>query len=64
MSRQKTLDLLSSGKRLWNTWRRENAEIQAFEPDLHRADLRETDLYGVDLYAVDLTEANLQGADL
>jgi Pentapeptide repeats (8 copies) len=64
MSRQKTLDLLSTGKTLWNKWRRENAEVQAFEPDLHAADLHGMDLYGADLHEADLTEANLQGADL
>jgi len=39
MAKQKELDLLSAGKTLWNTWRREHAEIQALEPDLHEADL-------------------------
>jgi uncharacterized protein YjbI with pentapeptide repeats len=59
MSRQKTLDLLATGKTPWNRWRRENAEVQAFEPDLHGADL-----HGMDLHEADLTEANLQDADL
>jgi uncharacterized protein YjbI with pentapeptide repeats len=59
MSRQKTLDLLATGKTPWNRWRREHAEVQAFEPDLHGADL-----HGMDLHEADLTEANLQDADL
>ena len=64
MASQKHLDLLSSGKTLWNKWRQEYADVQALEPDLHEADLRGADLQGVDLNGVDLTEANLQGANL
>jgi hypothetical protein len=64
MSRQKTLDLLATGKTPWNRWRREHAEVQAFEPDLHGADLHGADLHGMDLHEADLTEANLQDADL
>ena len=64
MASPKHLDLLSSGKTLWNTWRREYADEQALEPDLHEADLHGADLRGVDFFGVDLTEANLQGADL
>src|SRR6266700_3643675 len=64
MTHQKTLDILSTGKTLWNKWRREHAEIQAFEPDLHGADLHGADLHGMDFHEADLTEANLQDADL
>jgi uncharacterized protein YjbI with pentapeptide repeats len=64
MANQKQRDLLSSGKTLWNTWRRDYAEVQALEPDLHGADLHGIDLRRFDLHGADLTEANLQGADL
>jgi len=64
MSRQKTLDLLSTKKTLWNRWRRENAELQAFEPDLHEADLTEANLQGADLQKADLRETDLRHAHL
>ena len=64
MASQKHLDLLLSGKTLWNTWRRAYPDVQAVEPDLHVADLHGADLRGVDLHGADLTEANLRGADL
>ena len=64
MASQKNLDLLLSGKTLWNTWRRDHSELQAFEPDLHIADLHRADLRGIDFHGADLTEANLQEADL
>jgi len=38
MASQKHLDLLSSGKILWNKWRQEYADEQALEPDLSEAD--------------------------
>ena len=38
MASQKHLDLLSSGKTLWNKWRQEYADEQALEPDLSEAD--------------------------
>src|SRR5260370_817573 len=56
MANQKELDLLSTGKTLWNTWRREYAEIHALELDLHEADLHSADLQGFDLLNADLTE--------
>ena len=49
MANQKELDILSSGKALWNKWRRDYADVQALEPDLHLADLHSIDLRGVDL---------------
>lgn len=55
MASQKQRDLLSSGKKLWNTWRHEYPDVQDIEPDLHGMDLRSLDLHGTDL-----TEANLQ----
>ena len=45
MSRQKQLDLLSSGKTLRDTWRRASHDGQTFEPDR---------------YGIDLPGANLQ----
>ncbi len=64
MASQKQLDLLSSGKVLWDKWRRVYSDVQAIEPDLHEADLHGADLYKADLHGADLTGANLQGADL
>src|SRR5438270_2978610 len=64
MASQHHLDLLSSGKTLWDTWRRKYSDVQAFEPDLHGADLHKADLRRADLHRTDLTEANLREADL
>jgi len=64
MASQKHLDLLSSGKTLWNNWRRAYADVQAVEPDLHGADLTEADLQGADLREADLRNANLRSANL
>lgn len=64
MARQKSLDILASGKKQWNTWRQTYPDVQAFEPDLHEAYLCEADLSGIDFHDADLTEANLQQADL
>lgn len=64
MVSQNTLDLLSSGKVLWQQWRRTHPDVQAFKPDLHGADLHGADLREFDLYGADLTEANLQDANL
>jgi uncharacterized protein YjbI with pentapeptide repeats len=64
MARQQFLDVLLSGKRQWNTWRQTYPDVQAFEPDLHKADLSDADLRGIDFHGADLTEANLQHADL
>ncbi len=64
MARQQSLDVLLSGKRQWNTWRQTYPDVQAFEPDLHKADLSDADLRGIDFHGADLTEANLQQADL
>lgn len=64
MARQKSLDILVSGKKQWNTWRQTYPDVQAFEPDLHEADLCKADLSGIDFHDADLTEANLQQADL
>src|SRR2546430_15194924 len=64
MANQMHLDLLSSGKILWNKWRRGSPDVQGFEPDLHGADLFRADLSRGELHGADLSEANLQGADL
>src|SRR6266702_4373601 len=74
MASQHHLDLLSSGKTHWDTWRREYSDVQALEPDLHGADLHKADLSGADLRGADLDGAilfkakfdgaNLSGVDL
>jgi uncharacterized protein YjbI with pentapeptide repeats len=64
MASQKYLDLLSSGKTLWNAWRRADADVQAVEPDLYGADLRDTTLCHANLKGADLSQADLRGADL
>ncbi len=64
MASQKDLDLLSSGKTLWNVWRRAYADVQALEPDLHGADLRDSYLCRANLNGADLSKADLRGADL
>jgi hypothetical protein len=56
--------ILASGNTPWNTWRRDYADVQAFEPDLHAVDLHQEYLQGIDFHEADLTEANLQNADL
>ena len=56
--------ILASGNTSWNTWRRDYADVQAFEPDLHAVDLHQEYLQGIDFHEADLTEANLQNADL
>ncbi|GER89087.1 hypothetical protein KDW_32490 [Dictyobacter vulcani] len=64
MRSQKQRDLLLSGKKLWNAWRKEFPDVQAVEPALHEADLHGMDLRNFDLHGADLTEANLQEVDL
>src|SRR6266566_3000898 len=64
MARQNPLELLSSGKALWNTWRRDHPDVQAVEPDLHGADLHGADLRGMDLHGADLDGAILGKAKL
>ena len=64
MANQKHLDLLSSGKTLWNNWRQEYADEQALEPDLHEADLRNVNLRNADLNDANLLGAHLRRADL
>ena len=59
MTYQKPLELLLSGKAAWNKWRKAYADVQAFDPDLHKAQLRGVDLHGADLHRADLTEADL-----
>ena len=55
MASQNPLELLSSGKTLWDKWRREYPDVQAAEPDLHGADLHGADLRRADLHGADLT---------
>jgi hypothetical protein len=62
MASQKHLDLLLSGKILWNTWRRAYPDVQAVEPDLHVAGLHDADLSGIDLSQADLRGAILDKA--
>ena len=64
MVRQNPFDLLASGKISWDKWRKEFPDVQASEPDLHKADLHGASLHEADLHGADLTEANLQDADL
>src|SRR6266851_99880 len=64
MTYQKSSSILASGNVLWNTWRRDNPDVQAFEPDLHAVDLHQAQLRGIDFHEADLTEANLQDTDL
>jgi uncharacterized protein YjbI with pentapeptide repeats len=58
MTYQKPSSILASGNTIWNTWRRDFADVQAFEPDLHTADLHQASLKGIDFHEADLTEAN------
>lgn len=64
MTYQTAINILSSGNTLWNKWRREYPDVEAFKPDLHNVDLRKAHLSEIDFHEADLTEANLQGADL
>lgn len=64
MAYQKPSSILVAGSTVWNAWRQDNADVQAFEPDLHAVDLHQANLQGIDFHEADLTEANLQGADL
>lgn len=64
MTKQNPLMILSSGKALWDSWRREYADVQASEPDLHKANLHGAYLQKADLHRSDLTEADLGEADL
>src|SRR5438552_1045785 len=64
MARQNPLELLSSGKALWNTWRRDHPDVQAVEPDLHGADLHGADLDGAILGKTIVDVAHVSKADL
>ena len=59
MTYQKPSSILASGNVLWNTWRRDYPDVQAFEPDLHAVDLHQAHLRGIDFHEADLTEADL-----
>jgi uncharacterized protein YjbI with pentapeptide repeats len=59
MTYQKPSSILASGNVLWNTWRRDYPDIQAFAPDLHTVDLHQAYLQGIDFHEADLTEADL-----
>jgi uncharacterized protein YjbI with pentapeptide repeats len=61
MANQKELDLLSTGKTLWNTWRREYAEIQGFDP--LNADLDGAILIGANFDEAHLSSIEIDGAD-
>jgi len=64
MTYQKPSGILASGNTVWNTWRRDFPDVQAFEPDLHAVDLHQAHLQGIDFHEADLTEANLRNVDL
>ena len=40
--------ILASGTIVWDTWRRDYPDVQAFEPNLHAVDLRHAQLQGID----------------
>ncbi|MET0647109.1 MAG: pentapeptide repeat-containing protein [Pyrinomonadaceae bacterium] len=66
MAKQEHLDILSQGVDVWNSWRRENAQVR---PDLSgaglsQAKLRHADLHGADLNGTDFREADLRQANL
>jgi hypothetical protein len=50
MTYQKPSSILASGSVLWNTWRRDFPDVQAFEPDLHAVDLHQAHLQGIDFH--------------
>ena len=55
------VELLKSGSKKWNQWRRENPNIW---PNLICADLRGADLSNYDLHYASMQHANLTGANL
>jgi uncharacterized protein YjbI with pentapeptide repeats len=61
MAKQEHLDILNQGVEVWNSWRRENAEVR---PDLSGASLSQANLRHADLHGADLRGANLSEADL
>jgi uncharacterized protein YjbI with pentapeptide repeats len=61
MASQEHLDILRSGVKAWNAWRKENAKLL---PDLGSAKLRSARLSEVDLSRGTLTRANLLNAQL
>ncbi|GHO94907.1 hypothetical protein KSF_049550 [Reticulibacter mediterranei] len=61
MANQEHLDILRQGKKAWNQWRKEHADIQ---PDLSGAKLRDANLVWANLSRVNLSGASLVGADL
>jgi uncharacterized protein YjbI with pentapeptide repeats len=66
LSSHNHIDILKSGVRNWNKWRKENRNVR---PDLRgielrRADLQKANLERANLAGADLERANLAGADL
>jgi hypothetical protein len=71
LANREHVEILASGAREWNAWRRANPHVR---PDLRRERLAEADLRGYDLrnadfrggslLAADLSSADLRGADL
>ena len=66
MANEEHLQLIEQGVDAWNTWRRQNPNV---EPDLSGADLSgvdlsRTNLSDADLSNADLSDANLSGANL
>ena len=71
MANQEQLNILKSGVKFWNKWRRENPETPQQLSGAHlraahlgKADLSKADLTRADLTVADLALANLSGADL
>lgn len=61
MAKQEHLDILHQGVDVWNSWRRENAQVR---PDLSGASLSQSKLRHADLHGADLHETNFGEADL
>ena len=61
MANDEHLDILRQGVNVWNSWRKENPEI---EPVLAGANLFRADLKGIDLSGAVLNGANLEAANL
>lgn len=59
-------ELLEGGAVGWNTWRRDNSEVEIdlSEAYLDKVNLEEADLYGINFNNADLIHANLRGANL
>ncbi len=61
MANQEHLDILKQGKRAWNRWRKEQANIR---PVLSSADLSHNNLFNIDLSDADLNDVDFSFSDL